>query len=209
MTTTAPDGRPTDDPTPPLPGAALTRSPKPAKKRRKGGWRGVVEWVLVIAGALVLAIVIRTFLIAAFYIPSGSMLDTLHENDRVLVNKLSYRLHDVNRGDVVVFERPPSEPDSSIKDLIKRVVGLPGETVEVRDCKVFIGDRVVEEPYLSRPWTRTCTFGPIQVPEGHVFVMGDNRDDSEDSRVFGPIDEDLIVGRAFVIIWPPSNVGWL
>src|SRR5262245_4226564 len=115
------------DPTP-----AFDAPPMTATKKRKGkkasSTRSMVEWVLVIAGAVVLALIIRTFLIAAFYIPSGSMLDTLHKNDRVLVNKLSYKLHDVRRGDVVVFERPPNEPDTSINDLIKRVMGLPGDT---------------------------------------------------------------------------------
>jgi signal peptidase I len=198
------------DPTPPLEAQPLTARPKKKKARKKqGGVRGIVEWVLVIGGALLLALIIRTFLIAAFYIPSGSMLDTLHKNDRVLVNKLSYKLHDVHRGDVIVFERPPAELDTSINDLIKRVIGLPGETIEVRDCKVIVDGRFLEEPYIDRPWTRTCTFGPITVPDGQVFVMGDNRDDSEDGRVFGPIDEDLIVGRAFVLIWPLTHIAWL
>src|SRR5215211_4867811 len=105
------------DPTPPLETEAL--APRPAKraKKKSSGVRSLIEWGLVIGGALLLAVVIRTFLIAAFYIPSGSMLDTLAKNDRVLVNKLSYKLHDVHRGDVVVFERPPNELDTSINDL--------------------------------------------------------------------------------------------
>jgi signal peptidase I len=145
--------------------------------------------------------VVKTFLIQAFYIPSESMYPTLTEDDRVLVNKLSYRLHDVRRGDLVVFERPPSEPDSTIKDLIKRVVALEGETIEERDGELYIDGRLLEEPYLddgvdSRNLVRTV------VPEGHVFVMGDNRGASRDSRFFGPIDTELIVGRAFVQVWP-------
>ena len=109
----------------------------PVKSKRSSA-RTVVEWVAVVGGALVVALVIRAFFLAAFYIPSESMVPTLEKGDRVLVNKLSYKLHDVHRGDVVVFERPPNEPDNGIKDLIKRVVALPGETVEVRDCKVLI-----------------------------------------------------------------------
>jgi signal peptidase I len=196
------------DPTPAFDAPPMTPGKK-RKTKKASSTRSMVEWVLVIAGALVLALIIRTFLIAAFYIPSGSMLDTLHKNDRVLVNKLSYKLHDVRRGDVVVFERPPNEPDTSINDLIKRVMGLPGDTLEVRDCRLIVNGRYLDEPYVDRPWTRTCTFGPITVPDGQLFVMGDNRDDSEDSRVFGPIDEDLVVGRAFVIIWPFTHWGWL
>src|SRR5829696_7480837 len=116
--------------------------------RRDGGVRNIVEWVVIIGGAFLVAFVVKTFLIQAFFIPSGSMFPTLHEDDRVLVNKLSYDLHDVHRGDLVVFERPEGEAAGQIKDLIKRVVGLPGERIEARDGDVYIdGDRL-EEPYL-------------------------------------------------------------
>ncbi len=181
--------------------------PAPTKSKRSTT-RTIVEWVAVVGGALVVALVIRAFFLAAFYIPSESMVPTLEKGDRVLVNKLSYKLHDVHRGDVVVFERPPNEPDNGIKDLIKRVVALPGETVEVRDCKVLINGNALEEPYVKQ-WTRTCTFAPKTIGDNEVFVMGDNRDDSQDSRFFGPISQDLIVGRAFVIVWPLTNLGWL
>jgi signal peptidase I len=187
---------------------------RPAKKH--SATRTLVEWVLVIGGALVLALVIRTFLFAAFYIPSESMVATLEKGDRVLVNKLSYKLHDVNRGDVVVFERPPGEPDTGIKDLIKRVIGLPGETIELRDGRVIVDGRYLEEPYVHcpTPQEQYCT-QPLTgestwtIPEGEVFVMGDNRAFSQDGRMFGPIDEDLIVGRAFVRVWPLDHLGWL
>lgn len=186
--------------------------PRHRKRAKVSPVRNAVEWVLVIAGALALALVIRTFLVAAFYIPSPSMTPTLRENDRVLVNKLSYRMHDVNRGDVVVFERPASEADSAIRDLIKRVVALPGETVEARDGQVLIDGRRLEEPYLdlaAQGCPGTENLPPTLVPDGHVFVMGDNRCDSSDSRVFGAIDQDLIVGRAFVRVWPLRHLGWL
>jgi len=179
----------------------------PVTSKRSTG-RTIVEWVAVVGGALVVALVIRAFFLAAFYIPSESMVPTLEKGDRVLVNKLSYKLHDVHRGDVVVFERPPNEPDNGIKDLIKRVVALPGETIEVRDCKVLINGNPLQEPYVKQ-WTRTCTSAPKTVGDNEVFVMGDNRDDSQDSRFFGPISQDLIVGRAFVVVWPLTNLGWL
>ena len=189
--------------------------------------RSVVEWIAVIGGALVVALVIKTFLIQAFYIPSGSMEPTLAIGDRVLVNKLSYRLHDVNRGDLVVFEAhegagdcgqpvsqsaASSEAETGIKDLIKRVIGLPGDTVDIRDNQILIDDRILEEPYIgedvqTRP-TGNIEF-PFEVPEGCVFVMGDNRTDSRDSRIFGPIDEDQIVGRAFIRVWPLTEIGFL
>lgn len=182
---------------------------EPARHR---GLRSLIEWVLVIGGALAAAFVIKTFLLQAFWIPSASMSPTLVRQDRVLVNKLSYRLHDVNRGDVVVFERPPGETEP-IKDLIKRVVATEGETLTVRDGDVFVdGDRL-DEPYLAQADSTesdVCNFdGRVVVPADHVFVMGDNRTNSRDSRCFGPIDEDLIVGRAFVLIWPLSNFEWL
>lgn len=197
-----------------------------ATKPSRSTTRSVVEWIAVIGGALVVALVIKTFLIQAFYIPSGSMEPTLDIGDRVLVNKLSYRLHDVNRGDLVVFEanegngdcgQPVSEAaanaaESGIKDLIKRVIALPGETIDLRDNQVVIDGRVLEEPYLAEDVATAPTGSiefPFEVPEGCVFVMGDNRGDSRDSRIFGPIDEDQIVGRAFVRVWPLSQIGFL
>jgi len=181
--------------------------------------RSMVEWVAVVVGALVVALVVKTFLFQAFYIPSASMEPTLHEGDRVLVNKLSYDLHDVRRGDVVVFELPRDKVGADgIKDLIKRVVGLPGDTIETRDGVVYINDRELSEPYLAEG-TRTGDSGNGNnpsitrqvVPDGTVFVMGDNRANSHDSRYAdrGPIPIDSIVGRAFVLVWPPGDMGGL
>jgi signal peptidase I len=133
---------------------------------------------------------------------------TLRKGDRVLVNKLSYKLHDIHRGDIVVFKRPPNEPDTGIQDLIKRVIGLPGESVSVKDCHVYINGQQLVEPYV-KSWTRTCTFPARTVGPNEIFVMGDNRDDSQDSRFFGPISQNLVVGRAFVIVWPLTHLGWL
>ncbi len=182
---------------------APTEEPK-----RTSALRGLAEWVVILLGALLVAFVVKTFLLQAFYIPSGSMEPTLEIQDRVLVNKLSYDLHDVNRGDIVVFRSPPGEPGSDVKDLIKRVVALPGETVEARDGRVLIDGRMLEEPYL-RDGVVTGHIEPREVPPGHVWVMGDNRSNSKDSRFFGPIDDDLIVGRAFVRVWPITALSLL
>ena len=124
---------PVDVPPPPPPALGDTPPPEESsKKRNRSSARNIIEWVAIIAAALVVAIVIKTFLFQAFYIPSESMEPTLKPQDRVLVNKLSYKLHPIHRGDIVVFKRPPSEAgDPTIKDLIKRVVGLPGETIEI------------------------------------------------------------------------------
>jgi signal peptidase I len=184
--------------------------PKAAKRKRRqsSGARSLIEWVAVIAGALLVAVLIRTLFLQTFWIPSESMETTLLKNDRVLVNKLSYKIHDVHRGDVVVFKRPPKEPNPDIKDLIKRVIALPGETVQGMDCKVVVDGQQLEEPYVD---AGKCTtdFGPVKVSPGQVWVMGDNRPNSQDSRVFGAIDQSLIVGRAFVKIWPLGRLGWL
>lgn len=170
--------------------------------------RNLAEWVAILLGALVVALLVTRFLVQAFFIPSLSMAPTLENNDRVLVNKLSYDLHDVNRGDVIVFERPPQEAESDIKDLIKRVVALPGDTIADQDGRLIINGAPLEEPYLQ-PGDTTTNVAPQTIPAGHVFVMGDNRNDSRDSRYFGPLSEDLIVGRAFVKVWPLTDLSLL
>ena len=173
----------------------------------KGGWRNAVEWVVIIVGALLVALVVKTFLLQAFYIPSLSMSPTLDIQDRVLVNKLSYEMHDVNRGDVVVFKSPSN--DATIKDLIKRVVGLEGETIETRDGRLVVDGRDLDESYLQPDIAPGPPVTRQVIPPGHVFVMGDNRANSKDSRSFGPIPESLLVGRAFVKVWPVTDLGLL
>ena len=181
---------------------------EPRPKAEGRGLRNLIEWIAIVAGALAVALVVKTFLIQAFFIPSLSMYPTLDKGDRVLVNKLSYRLHDVHRGDLVVFERPPGQPESDIKDLIKRVIGLPGEMIEAREGVVFIDGEQIDEPYLVDGVT-TDNLPRQEIPDGYLFMMGDNRGDSADSRVFGPIDEDTIVGRAFIKVWPLTEISLL
>lgn len=179
----------------------------PPEPNQPSAARAFVDWVLVIAVALLVALVVRTFLLARFRVEGNSMLDTLHPNDSVFVNKLSYRLHDPERGDVVVLHELQGD-----RDLIKRVIALPGETVRITQCQVYIDDHRLEEPYLSEEVLQSnawCEYGPTTVPAGDVFVMGDNRPASADSRYFGPIPEDDIVGRAFVLFWPTADAKWL
>lgn len=187
------------------------------KTKQQSRTRSFVEWILVVVGAVGVALLVKVFLVQAFYIPSGSMEPTLNIQDRVLVNKLSYKLHDVNRGDVIVFERPEHDADSEIKDLIKRVIGLPGESIVIEGGNVFVDGQRVNEPYLPTG-TETNTdvspfkcsqAEPCKVPNGEVWVMGDNRMNSRDSRWFGPISEDKIVGRAFLRVWPLNRLGTL
>ncbi len=204
------------------------------RRRHRSSRRNAIEWAVVIGGALVVAILIKTLLFQAFYIPSSSMEPTLKIGDRVLVNKLSYDLHDVHRGDIVVFKRPPQTPqrvdacdgtsvtinprplEEDTDDLIKRVIALPGETVEQRsDGHIYVNGSLLNEPYLAptqgTPPRATWDYRPqcIRVPANHVFVMGDNGTNSSASNSFGPIDESLIVGRAFIRVWPLGSLGGL
>ncbi|MEE8603276.1 signal peptidase I [Euzebya tangerina] len=182
--------------------------------------RGLRELVQLLVIALVMAFIIKSLAMQAFFIPSGSMLQTLQIGDRVLVEKVTYRFRPPERGEVIVFRRPGLEtqgfslretatsflegigvvqPDPE-RDLIKRIIGLPGETIELIDGVVHINGRALEEPYAAfeqRP------FGPLVVPAGEYFVMGDNRTNSLDSRFgLGTIPEQNIIGRTFAIIWP-------
>jgi signal peptidase I len=176
----------------------------------------VAEWIFVVVIAIGAAFLIRTFLFQQYYIDGPSMLTTLKPQDRVLVNKLSYKLHDVNRGDVVVFDRLSGTQHD---DLIKRVIALPGESIEIRNCIVFIDGQTLEEPYLDAlqlaqtdPSERCGShvdMSETTIPQEHVFVMGDNRVQSYDSREFGSIEVSKIRGRAFVAVWPFNAWSWL
>lgn len=177
-------------------------------RRRRSSRRNALEWAIVIVGAVLVAVLLRWLVVQAFYIPSASMEPALEVGDRVLVNKLAYRLGEPERGDIVVFERPPNSGAGAVDDLIKRVIGLPGETIEAHDGRVFIDGEKLAEPWLAEG-TVTPDFAAAEVPSGHVFVLGDNRPNSEASNRFGPIDDDLIVGRAFVRIWPLARVSGL
>lgn len=187
-------------------------------KPGKSGLRVTVEWVAVLAGALALALILRAVLFQAYYIRFTSMEPTLSNGDRVLVNKLGYDLHDVNRGDLVVFERPQGVTGRQTDDLIKRVIALPGEVITFVEGHVYIDGRRLHEPYLESSGITTGNMPSncaaivnegCRVGAGEVFVMGDNRANSTDSRSFGPISEHLIVGHAFLRIWPVTEFGRL
>lgn len=172
--------------------------------------RTFIDWIVVIAVALLVAFLVRGFVLAHFVVDGSSMNSTLSSGDRVFVNKLSYRLHDPNRGDVVVLHQISG---TSERDLIKRVIALPGETIRGDEsCAVFIDGRLLLEPYLDPDVViaGTCgAFGPTAIGDAEVFVMGDNRNGSQDSRIIGPVSHDDLVGRAFVVFWPRQNWQWL
>jgi signal peptidase I len=196
------------------------------------GRRLLVETILLIVAAIVLAVVLRGFVAEAFRIPSSSMEPQLHVGDRVIVSRTAYKVHDPRRGDIVVFDCPPAtgctrppKPNLFVRgvhtvmesvllrepqpeEYIKRVIGLPGETVEGRDGLVWINGKPLEEPYLPIG-TRTSDFGPVVVKQDHLWLMGDNRGNSSDSRVFGQVDQDTIDGRAILRVWPPWRTAFL
>jgi signal peptidase I len=171
----------------------------------RGIGRTAVEWVGLVVLALVIALLIKTFLFQAFYIPSESMVPTLKVHDRVLVNKLSYKLHPVHRGDIIVFKAPP-HADPGIDDLVKRVIGLPGDSVSGRGGHVYINNKLLAENYLPAG-TFTSDFEARVIPKDSYWVMGDNRGNSKDSRSFGFITKKQIVGRVFLRIWPLNRLG--
>ena len=181
------------------------------EKRKKRKLNPLVEWLVVVAVAISSALLVRAFVVQQFAVEGESMMSTLHDGDRVLVNRLSYRLHDPRRGDVVVLKR--FDGASAERDLIKRVIGLPGENIEFRSCVAYINDVPLDEPYIDLEIQARDGCGGDQpkllVPEGQVFVMGDHRGRSSDSRAFGPVADELLIGRAFVIIWPFDDWGWL
>jgi signal peptidase I len=182
----------------------------PAPPRRR---RASLDLIVIAMVAIGVALLLRTFVVQQFAVDGQSMLGTLHSGDRVIVNKLSYDFHDPRHGDIVVLEDPNGSLEA--RDLIKRVVGLPGETIEYRGCQLFIDGRRVNEPYLDPALVSADRCGtsqvPVEVAAGHVFVMGDNRDASLDSRIesIGQIPYDNLIGRAVVIVWPQSEWRWL
>lgn len=161
----------------------------------------IVEYIESILIALVLALIIRTFIFQPFYIPSGSMEQTLLIGDRIIVSKYSYYFNQPILGDVVVFKYP-LDPK---RDFIKRVIGTPGDVVEIRDSQLYINDMIIPEPYvLDQDFG---DYGPIEIPEEHFFVLGDNRNNSQDSRSWGLVPEDNLVGKAQVVFWPVNRIG--
>ena len=184
------------------------------EKKRSLFLKQIFEWIVVIAIALIVAMLVRLFLLQQFYISGPSMETTMFSDNRVLVSKLAYKIGDIDRGDVVVFDRATMNGNQiEHDDLIKRVIGLGGESIEIRDCSVYIDGKKLNEPYLPSRDIGLANLsdrcGVVSMPlttieNDEVFLVGDNRPQSFDSRMFGPIKKDLIIGQAFVLMWPPS-----
>jgi signal peptidase I len=174
------------------------------KKKRRAG---LAELVLTIVVAFVLVFgVVRPFVIEAYRIPSESMVPTLEVGDRILANKFIYHFTDPKKGDIIVFDSVDEEDDQT---LVKRVVGVAGDEIQVEDGVLFVNGEAQNESYLNQELPFRGSYGPTEVPEGHIFVMGDNRGNSADSRVFGPLPLENVKGEAFVRFWPISKIGSL
>jgi signal peptidase I len=174
------------------------------KKKRRAG---LAELVLTVVVAFVLVFgVVRPFVIEAYRIPSESMVPTLEVGDRILANKFIYHFTDPKKGDIIVFDSVDEEDDQT---LVKRVVGVAGDEIQVEDGVLFVNGEAQNEPYLNQELPFRGSYGPTEVPEGHIFVMGDNRGNSADSRVFGPLPLENVKGEAFVRFWPISKIGSL
>ncbi|WP_019120464.1 signal peptidase I [Brevibacillus massiliensis] len=166
------------------------------------------EWIKALAIAIVLALLIRGFLFAPFIVEGESMESTLHNEEKLVVNKAVYYLHPPERGDIIVFHAEAK------RDYIKRVIGLAGDTVEMRNDTLYINGQPVDEPYLAENKQKaeaaglewTADFQPVKIPEGYIWVMGDNRPNSKDSRMIGPVELKAVVGRAEFVFWPLGHI---
>lgn len=167
-----------------------------------------IEGLKTIVLSGVLAFGIRSFVAEARYIPSGSMLPTLQINDRLIIDKISYNFRNPDRGDIVVFSPTDELKKQNFKDaFIKRVIGLPGDKVEVKGERVYVNDQPLRENYIEdKP---NYNFGPVTVPADQYLVLGDNRNNSYDSHYWGYVPRDRIIGRAVVRFWPLNRVGEL
>ena len=182
-------------------------TPPTGKGRHTRRW--AIEWGVIILAAVLVAVLVRAFVFQTFFIPSTSMYPTLQPGDRIVVYKLDTS---PSPGQIVVFKRPPDENcgGAPVPDLVKRVIGLPGQTIQGKDGVVYVNGKLLKEPWLppktahSSPYT--STFGPVKIPKGDYFMMGDNRTDSCDSRDWGPLPGSYIVGRAVMLIWPVSRL---
>jgi len=204
--------QPVDEPT------QAPRGRRAAGAENSGRW--IIELLGVVVFAVVIALLLRTFVLATYSIPSGSMEPTLQIGDRIVVDKLSYHLHGVDRGNIIVFATPPNEGCAGppVADLVKRVIGLPGETISLSAGRVYINGRVLPEPWLPQAAPTENSPGPsnepyslhhpYRIPAGDVYVMGDNRQESCDSRYWGPVPESVIVGKVDLRIWPLSRLAF-
>lgn len=226
------DGWPRQDLPPPPPPAPDTSPPRhhsrnPVDRLTRGlphGLRITIDWIVTIVGAIAIVLLVKAYVINPYRIPSSSMEPTLHcaepaagcqarFSDRVLANRFLYHLRDPRRGEIIVFETPPAAriQCGAGGTFVKRLIGLPGETIEVRlrrgDGYVFINGKPLDEPYVQKTRrAETQSFGPVKIPAGQYFMMGDNRSQSCDSRRWGSVPRENLIGKVFATYWPPNRI---
>ena len=203
---------------PPTTGPPVVDVPPDAPPDNPSPTRWIKEAAVVVVVAVLVAVLLRAFVVQTFFIPSGSMEPTLQIGDRILVNKLSYHFHGVDRGNIVVFSRPPTENcgGPEVNDLVKRVIGLPGDVISLSNGYVYVDGKKLDESWLPASEQGITVAGPAgnssnlarpyRVPADNYFVMGDNRTDSCDSRYWGPINRSLLVGKVELRVWPLSTL---
>ena len=176
------------------------------KGNKKTKMNPILEWVIVIAIALAAALFINYVIIINSVVPSGSMESTIMTNSRMMGLRVSYWFSDPQRGDIVVFKYP----DDPSQNFVKRVIGLPGDVVEIKAGVTYVNGEVLDEPYLNEP-PYPRDFGPYEVPEGHYFMMGDNRNNSNDSRYWKStyVPREYVLGKALFVYWPLNRIGAL
>jgi signal peptidase I len=187
--------------------------PQSPPRRRSTARRRTLEWLAIVGVAVLVAFIMRVYVVQTFFIPSISMTPTLQVGDRILVDKLAYHLHGVGRGDIIVFNAPPavaSDCETTDKVLVKRVVGLPGETISDTNGTVFIDGKPLDQSWLPKhdPETYTASFKVTHIPANDYFVMGDDRAVSCDSRIWGFVKRSEIIGKVDMRIWPLSRIGF-
>lgn len=200
-----------------LPSPALDvdeETPAPVKHRSRK--RSIIEWLIVLVVAVLVSLLIRTYVFQTFFIPSGSMEPTLQLGDRIIVSKLSVELGTIHTGDILVFKAPKAVASvcgDDVADLVKRVIGLPGQTLTSKGNTIYVKDPGGKYHKLAQPWTHNPVLGKqigvVHVKANHYFMMGDNESDSCDSRYWGTIPRSSIIGKAFIRIWPLSRFDFL
>ncbi|ADY56022.1 signal peptidase I [Syntrophobotulus glycolicus DSM 8271] len=163
----------------------------------------VIEWIVIIGIAFGLSILIRNFVVDTRIVPTGSMLPTIQEQDRLIVDRLFYQFQTLGRGDVIVFKAP--EKSGSSEDLVKRIIGLPGEKVQIKNSKVYINEAELKEPYVHN--IADYEYGPVTVPANSYLVLGDNRSESYDSHKWGFLPAENILGKVLIRYWPLNTIG--
>ena len=182
------------------------RDVEPPIKGPRQSRRHLIEWIILLVVALLASFVVRSYVFQVFRVPTGSMLPTLQINDRIVVDKLPGIAHAIHRGDIIVFHKVRADTDSSTPILVKRVIGLPGETISSKGDTVYINGHAIAEPWLAAMksagcWEPAFNIPTTHIPANHYYVMGDCRGDSFDSRYWGTVPLTNIIGRVFVVIW--------